>query len=155
MAKTLKGYISGSFFNTYIAQSRIDLANQLRSLSNEKLTIEVYNPVETEMNNSQRFQTDETTLYRNNNHYLDEADFIILDLSDHQSDVLVEFGRITTLIEKVNPNLKLYVLWKLALGNKEFYFGVNRYVRGAVEKYSQYYHNEAEILEQFKKDFNL
>ncbi len=155
MARILKGYLAGSYFNTTLAQSRIDLANQLRQLSNDHIQVQVYNPVEQTINNQDRYQTSCTQLYHDNNQALDSADFVILDLSDHQSDVLGQLGRISIIIDKINPNLKLYVLWKLNLGSDDFYFGVNRYVRGAVEKYSKYYRSEQEILAEIQKDFNF
>lgn len=155
MGRIIKGYIAGSIFDTYIAQTRIDLANKIRSLSNEHTKFEVFNPIENENNVENRYQNDSKELYKFNNKQLDEADFVVLDLSDHNSQTLLEFGRISILIDKINTNLKLYVLWRMNLNGQDYQFAINRYIRGAVEKYSKYYSNEKEIIDQIKKDFDL
>lgn len=155
MTKTIKGYIAGSIFDSSLIQSRLELGAKLRSLSNDHVVLQVFNPIEDEKNTTRRYENGPKELFKFNNKHLDESDFVVLDLSDHNSQTLLEFGRITTLIDKVNPNLKLYVLWRIKLNNEDFQYSINRYIRGAVEKYSNYYANEEEIISQIKKDFNL
>lgn len=160
MKKTLKIYMAGPLFNRNDRLVRKQDADALRLFAKQyNVELDIYAPIEAAFNlTTQAIATSEPNnviIFDGDNHYLDDADIVVVDIDTHDTGTMLELGRCcASVLWKKTPS-KIYVLWTNRLCGDEFKNCINQYVLGAIETACTWVGSIEEVFENIIKDFEL